>query len=304
MFAQLYALCAGSMMAMGKEVTDVLEPQRFIALMYWVVVPVNTVWWLLTHLGIVKPLHAEDSARGTHPLETKAIIWLLAHTGSSVIGIIGLWEGLARADAAVGSLMNRIEVVVAIILGMWLLHERFTRSHWVGFALTVVGIIVVRWTVLSGEPSAFFWMLLGALGFGLAEFTGKIAVTYWPVQRLVMIRGLMMCAALTALWWIRVPGWPELPLAIWGWLVVSALLGPIMARNNYMLALSYLPVSQVVILSQAQPLYSAIVGFLLRDEIPATWFWGGAVAIIVGNVILVLAREGGKKTKQAVVAQE
>jgi len=298
LFAQFNALCAGSMMAMGKEVTEVLEPQRFVALMYMVVVPVNTAWWLLTHLKVVKPLHAAYSAQSKHPLDLKGILWFLLHTGASVFGIIGLWEGLALSDAATGSLLSRLEVVIAILLGMWFLKERFTRNHWIGFALTVAGMAVVRWTVLSGEPVAFLYLLQSALGFGLAEFSGKVAVNYWPVQRLVMIRGWVMCAALTALWWIRMPGWPELPLSIWGWLIASALLGPVLARNNYMLALSYLPVSQVVLLNQAQPLYAALVAFILRTEVPAAWFWGGAAAIIAGNIVLILAREA-VKTRQA-----
>ena len=58
-------------MAAGKEVTGVhlgaiaLEPQRFVALMYMVVVPINTVWWLLTHYVLVKPLHKSEQHHTT-----------------------------------------------------------------------------------------------------------------------------------------------------------------------------------------------------------------------------------------------
>lgn len=297
LFAQLNAFAGGTMMAAGKEVTAVLEPQRFIALMYMVVVPVNTVWWLLTHYGVIGKAHADDEAHHL-PMTGRGIGWLLGHTLASVVGIIGLWEGLALADSAVGSLMSRIEVVVAIILGMLFLSERFIRAHWFGFGLTVLGMVVVRWTSLSGESAAFIWLLLGAVAFGVAEYTGKVAVKYVPVPRLVLIRGWLMMLTLTAVWWIRMPGWPELPLAIWGWLVLSALLGPVLARNSYMLSLSYLPVSQVVLLNQTQVLYAALVGFLLRAEIPQPLFWTGALAIVAGNIVLVLARERGRQVAQ------
>ena len=285
------------MMAAGKEVTAVLDPQRFIALMYMVVVPVNTIWWLLTHYGVIGKAHADDDAHHL-PMSGRGVGWLLGHTLASVCGIIGLWEGLALADSAVGSLMSRIEVVVAIILGMLFLSERFTRAHWIGFGLTVLGMIVVRWTSLSGDSAAFIWLLLGAIAFGFAEYTGKVAVKYVPVPRLVLIRGWLMMLTLTAVWWIRCPGWPQLSWAIWGWLVLSALMGPVLARNSYMLSLSYLPVSQVVLFNQTQVLFAAIVGFLLRTEIPQPLFWAGAAAIVLGNVVLVLARERVKQTAQ------
>jgi len=298
-FAQLNAVCAGTMMAIGKEVTVQIPPQMFVALMYTILVPINTGWWLLTHYGVLPGLHAPEDAHDHPPLKTKALLWLLLHAGASVIGIIGLWEGLTLASAAVGSLLSRLEVVVAIVLGLWLLREHFTRWHWLGFALTAAGMVIVRWAELSAEPLAFLWLLQSALGFGLAEFSGKVAVRYWPVPRLVVFRGWLMWAALTALWWIRVPGWPwesvagwpGLTAAGWGWLVASAILGPVLARNNYMLALSYLPVSQVVLLNQAQPLYAALVGFWLRTEIPAPFFYVGAVAIIAGNIVLIASRE-------------
>ena len=75
-------------------------------------------------------------------------------------------------------------------------------------------------------------------------------------------------------------------------------MGPVIARNSYMLSLSYLPVSQVVLLNQTQVLYAALVGFILRAEIPQSLFWAGAAAIVLGNVVLVLARERGRQVPQ------
>jgi drug/metabolite transporter (DMT)-like permease len=302
-FAQLNALCAGTMMAIGKEVTVQIPPQMFIALMYAIVVPVNTAWWLLTHFKLLPGLHAREENHALAPLQLKSILWLTLHAGASVVGIIGLWEGLTLASAAAGSLLSRLEVVVAIVLGLWLLREQFTRWHWLGFGLTAAGMVIVRWAEFSAEPVAFLWLMQSALGFGLAEFSGKVAVRYWPVPRLVVVRGWLMCTALTVLWWIRVPGWPweaqghwpGLTGAGWGWLVASALLGPVLARNNYMLSLSYLPVSQVVLLNQAQPLYAALVGFWLRAEIPAPLFYLGGLTLIAGNAVLILAREAGRR---------
>jgi drug/metabolite transporter (DMT)-like permease len=305
LFAQLNALCAGSMMAIGKEVTgehlpNPLEPQVFVALMYLIVGPVNTVWWLLTKYGLIRNLHRSEKEHEQRAMTFRGIGWMLLHTTASAIGIIGLWEGLSRASSAAGSLLSRTEVVIAIILGMMFLGERFLRRHWWGFALTVVGLVLVKWGDIQLDWVAFAWLMLGAVGFGASEFTGKVAVKYWPAPRLVMVRGWLMAAILCANWWLQYPGWPtHLTAEMWLWLVVSALLGPVLARNNYMLALSFLPVSQVVLLNQAQPLYAAVVGFVLRGEIPLPLFYLGAVAIVAGNIVLIKARE---RSRQQVAA--
>ncbi len=295
LYAQLNALFGGTMMAVGREVTGLhlehpLPAPWFAAFMYLIIAPLNTFWWLLIHYGALKPLHSSASAQGKHPLEAKGLAWMAGHSVASTVGIIGLWEGLARSTAATGSLLSRIEVVVAILLGLWLLKETFTRWHWLGFALTVVGMLIVRWTELSGDALAFTSLLIGAVGFGAAEFSGKIAVQYWPVARLTAIRAWLMLALLVSYAFATTGALPQLAADRWPWLIAAALLGPLLSRNCYMLALSYLPVSQVVLLTQAQPLYSGVVGFIVLLEVPQPLFYLGAVAIILGNIILILAR--------------
>jgi drug/metabolite transporter (DMT)-like permease len=295
LFAQLNALFGGTMMAVGREVTGLqldhpLPAPWFTALMYLIIAPLNTAWWLLIHFGKLKPLHSPASAQGLHPLEPKGIAWMAGHSLASAVGIVGLWEGLARSTAATGSLLSRIEVVVAIILGLWLLRETFTRWHWLGFALTVAGLLIVRWTELNGDALAFTYLLIGAVGFGIAEFSGKIAVQYWPVARLAALRSWLMLGVLAVYAQLSTGGFPGLPADRVPWLVAAALLGPLISRNCYMLSLSYLPVSQVVLLTQAQPLYSGIAGFILLSEFPQPLFYLGALAIILGNVTLILAR--------------
>ena len=295
LFAQLNALFGGTMMAIGREAAGIhlenpVPAAWFAAIMYLIIAPINTVWWLLIHFGKMKPLHNSASAQGKHPLELKGIVWMAVHSLASAAGIVGLWEGLARSTAATGSLLSRIEVVVAIILGLWLLREKFTKWHWLGFVLTIVGMVVVRWAELSGDTAAFVYLLGGAIGFGIAEFSGKIAVQYWPVARLTAIRAWLMLAALFIYAMISTGGLPSIDKAHWPWIVAAALLGPFISRNCYMLALSYLPVSQVVLLNQAQPLYSGLVGFILLAEVPKPLFYLGALAIILGNITLILAK--------------
>ncbi|MCH7471713.1 EamA family transporter [bacterium] len=297
LFAQLNALCAGLSFATGLQVTDHIPVIRFVALMYLITAPANLLWWWSTHADLTRKLHAEDSGLAALPFDVKGMLWLAFHTASSVAGIFWLWVGIAQVGAAVGSLLSRLEIVVAIVLGLWLLRERFSKRHWLGFAFTLCGMAVIRWTVIPEQQAGFVYLLLGAAAFGLAEFSGKVAVKYVPVPRLVLIRAWIMAACLVLLWWRLDPGWTPLSSETWLWLVLSAVLGPLLARNNYMLALSYLPVSQVVLLNQAQPIYAALGGWLLRAEAPAWQLYLGGAAIILGNAVLIKA--GGQRAADA-----
>ena len=291
LFAELNALLGGVMFVTGHQVTDYMEPVRFAALMYLVIAPFNTIWWWLTHIGVVRPFHAAEHAHHNTPFNARAVLWLIVHSLCSVGGIVLLWMGMARMESAVGSMLSRLEVLVAIAIGILFLRERLTRRHWLGFALTIAGLLLLRWTVLSGEALGFVYLVCGATFFGMAEASGKLAVKYTPVPRLMLLRAWLMLLCLAGLWWLMAPGWPQVPLAIWGWLVLSALLGPLLSRNCYMLALSYLPVSSVVLLTQAQPVYAALAGVLIRSEFPALTAYAGGTLIILGNVLLILARD-------------
>ena len=285
-YAQLNALLAGLAFATGDCVVDVISGVRYAALAYLIAAPVNTILWSLTHAGVLPKLHAEGTGGASAKMPAGAWLWLIVHSLCSVGGIAFLWSGMALVDAAIGSLLSRLELVVAVVLGLFWLGERFSRLQWLGLALTVAGVIYMRWTVLAGEPLGFIYLLSAALMFGLAEVTGKVALQTIPVHRLVLIRAWLMLLVLGAITLTFEHHWTPLTPALWGWLIASALLGPVLSRNSYMLALSFLPVSLVVLLNQTQPVYAAAAAFLIKGDVPAPQTYAGGLAILLGIAVL------------------
>lgn len=298
LFAQLNACFAGMSFVTGQMVTDHMPPLRFTALMYLIAVPVNLLWWWAGRQGWLPRLESPDT--GIHSGDVaptrslrqsgRGYRWLLAQSVCSALALNFMWLGLSMTSAAIGALITRCELLVAVALGMLFLRERFSKGEWLGFGLSIVGVFGLRLTVLEGEPLGFIYLVLGAVFWGLTEVTGKLLIQHMPVATAMPLRAALMAPMLCLFWWLKAPGWTPLDEQLGLWLVVAALLGPVLSRNCYMLAISYLPVSQVVVLNQTTPLYSAAGEWMLRAIAPSWQTIVGGVAIILGNAMLVRAK--------------
>jgi drug/metabolite transporter (DMT)-like permease len=304
-FAQLNALFAALSFVTGQMVTDHMPPLRFTALMYLIAVPVNVGWWLASRQGWLPRLDAADTGVHTGLARPRRSLrqsshgyrWLFAQALCSALALNFMWLGMAKTSAAIGALITRCELLVAVALGMIFLRERFAKGEWLGFGLSLVGVFGLRLTVLQGERWGFIYLALGALFWGLTEVTGKVLIEHMPVHTAMPLRAVLMAPMLCLCWWLKAPGLEPVAPGVLAWLFAAALLGPVLSRNCYMLAISYLPVSQVVVLNQTTPLYSAATEFVLRGIVPAWQTAVGGVFIVLGNVLLVRAKSGRNKPR-------
>ena len=299
LFAQLNAMCAGLHFAAGvlplgqisrQTGNDIAAGVVIAAMYYLVAAPTNILWWGLTRLGII-PAIGRQPVDCAAPLSIRAIVLSAIHIAGSAMGIALFWMGMQHASTAVAAVLSRLEILFVILLGFTLLRERFSQWQWAGFGLTLLGILLIRSTPVDGDMRGISLLLLSAVCFATALVAGKLAMQLVSVQVLMLVRAWTMAASLCIAWYLLWPHIPALDSSGWLWLVVSALAGPFLARNNYMLAVSYLPASQVVLLNQAQPIYAAFLGFLLNAEVPGMMAVLGGLAIILGNVVLIICRD-------------
>jgi drug/metabolite transporter (DMT)-like permease len=299
MFAQLNALCAGLHFAAGvlplgqisrQTSSDISAGIVIAALYYLVAAPTNTLWWTLTKLNVI-PAIGRQPEHNRQSISMRGLGLSLLHIVCSTLGIALFWMGMQHASTAVAAVLSRLEILFVIVLGFILLRERFSHWQWLGFGLTLAGILLIRSMRFEGDLRGISILLLSALSFAIALIAGKLAMRHVSVQLLMLVRAWMIAACLCVTWYLLWPHFPQLDNAGWLWLTISALSGPFLARNNYMLAVSYLPASQVVLLNQAQPVYAALLAWLLNAEIPGMMVVFGGLAIILGNVVLILARD-------------
>ncbi len=284
LFTQGYALSAAANFVIGKYALGYVGAWRFAAITYIMAALVNTVWDGLSSRGQMPSLEA--SGADPHNFR-RHWLWVAIHCLASALGVICVWLSVDLIPAHVAAILSRLEAVVGIALGMWWLKERFSARQWLGIGITAAGVALVRWGALSGSGLGFAFSILSALTLGFSQVAGKLALRAVSVPRLVLYRGWSLALIFCCGWLLLEPGWPTLGAVQWLWLAASALIGPILARNTYLLALSYLPVSQVMLLNQTQPLYTILIAMLTLHELPGSLTIAGAVVIVVGLVVVL-----------------
>jgi len=214
-----------------------------------------------------------------------------------------MWIGLSRLPATAAALLNRLEVLMTVLLGMALLGDRFRRRELWGAGVTLVGVVVLRYQAPPTFSAGFWMMVLSSTLFGITEVLVKTRAHAIPPRVFVFLRNLFVCLlfAVAALWraamedgsaWIDMVDWAGvrrgLPL-----IATTALVGPVFARTAYMYSLRRLAVSRVALIQQSQPVFVALFSAFLLHALPSRREWTGGLLIIAGCLFLVQWRARG-----------
>ncbi len=273
---------SGLSIAIGKWNLEAISPLLMNGIIFSIASVVMAAG-LLPFRGMSSVLH----------LGRRGWFWLLMFSVSSWLAIWAYWAGIKRMDPSLAAFLNRSEVLVAIVLGMLFLKERFTRLEAVGALLSIGGIILMRIT-LRGEYSTGFWLvLLGSLLFGITEFISKIAVRHVDPVVLTWIRNVF----LAVLYWVVVlaGGVSFDGLAkVWPGVLVLGITGPLLARTLYLMALRKLDLSKAAVIGQSQPVYVMLIALLLLGQFPSFREIIGGIFVISGCLLLIVSRRRHK----------
>ncbi|MFH1687574.1 MAG: DMT family transporter [bacterium] len=227
--------------------------------------------------------------RKTFILTRQGWFWLALFTITSWLAIWFFWAGVRRMDPTLAAFVNRLEVPIVIFLGVLFLKERFTRTETIGAVLSLIGIVLMKLT-LRFEYSAGFWLvLLGALLFGITEFVSKIAMRHVEPITLAYLRNMFMAAGY---WVVFAGGGYTLDGLdrVWPGVLALGLIGPILSRMMYMLALKRMELSKVAVISQIQPIFVVLIALIALGQLPTPREVAGGVFLIVGCVVMVVGR--------------
>lgn len=222
-------------------------------------------------------------------LSRQGWFWVAMFTGTSLMAVWAFWAGVQRMDPSLAAFVNRAEVPIVILLGVMILKERFSRWETLGLALSIVGIIVMKLTLRFEYSDGFWLVLLGALFFGLTEFVSKIGVRHVPPVTLAFLRNLFM-APIYWLMFAASGGSMDGLGSVWPGVIALGLIGPIMSRMMYLLALRRMELSKVAVISQSQPVYVILIALLVLGQLPSVRETVGGIFLIAGCILMVFAR--------------
>ncbi len=216
--------------------------------------------------------------------------WTLGLSALFFVVMLASFEAIRLLDPTVVAFVSRTETLVAIVLGVWLFGERFTKPEMVGAAFVVLGIVVLRYGGVSVERG--FWIILAAsIGFGIAEAIAKKTVTIVDPLAFSLVRNMILGVAFAAFGLIW-SGGIATPTSTLGWLAIVAIgiSGPFLGRVHFLKALQKITISKTSLVTQSQPIWVALLAFAVLRTVPSERQWLGGAIVLAGCVLLIIGR--------------
>ena len=285
LFALVSAIGAGLATVVGKWNLESVPVLLMSSIIFTVATVALTVGWL-PFVGFKKAFC----------ISRQGWFWVSLFAITSLLAIWAFWAGVHRMDPTLAAFVNRAEVPMVIILGIVILKERFSRWETLGLVLSIVGIVIMKLT-LRWEYSLGFWLvLLGALFFGLTEFVSKIAIRHVNPVTLAYLRNMMLAAAYWLMFAASGESFDGLE-KVWPGVLALGLIGPIMARMMYLLALKRMDLSKVAVISQSQPVYVVLIALFALGQLPTVRETAGGIFLVIGCVVMIFARTRPARNK-------
>ncbi len=289
--ALLSAMVTAVAFISAKPVLDYLDPLSFSISQLGLAAVFSFLWLVFgRQVGTLKRI----GMRGWTFLVVVSLLFLSA--------IYTMWIGLSMIPATSASLLNRLEILATVFLGMAMLGDRFTRREGWGALVMFLGVVVIRYQAPPSFSAGFWMMVLSSTLFGFTEVLVKTRVHAIPPDVFAFARNFLVFLFFLVAgcwrmfmregpWWHGLADWP----GIWRGLpliATTAIAGPFLARTIYMHSLKHLEVSRVALINQLQPLFVALYSAILLRTLPSRREWTGGLLILGGALLLVHWRRG------------
>lgn len=215
----------------------------------------------------------------------KAFAWVSGVTAVSAAA--GFW-GLHITDPTVASLISRMAVPAAILMGIVFLGERPTPREVAGIVTCVVGLFVI--VCRGGSVQQLLgpgMLLLSAILYALSQmFVRQVANDVEPTLMAGMRTfgaAMLVLVIAFAAGRLQVP-WAPRHLLV---LVVGAFFGPFLAHVLLFKSLAYLELSRAGTAQASQPIFVAIYAWTFLRMLPGLQQIIGGLIIIAGLLIIL-----------------
>jgi drug/metabolite transporter (DMT)-like permease len=263
------------MYTLGKVALTEIPPTQMVGVMFSFSVLILGVWCGIT-----------GEWRQFFLCSRRDWINILAFSVTSIAALLSMWSAIAHLDPTVASFIGRLQTLVAVVLGVSFLREKFRAAEFVGGIIVFCGVLIIGYSP-DIHLNFWFWIMVGsAVSFGITEFFAKLSVHSLAPVPLNMIRNGIV--GLSLVFWNIGQGQAVFPaVRLWYLIPLLAIFGPIGSRICFLYALKYVNVSKAVLVNQMQPLFVAIVAFAFLGTIPTVQEWIGGVLVLGGCVVLI-----------------
>ena len=186
------------------------------------------------------------------------------------------------------ALINATTPLWAGVVGLVWLHAKLTRLQWVGLALGVVGMAVLTWGKVDFKPGgsglAIVAGLTATLAYGFASHFAKRKLS--NASPLGVATGSQVVGTVLVLP-LAIIYWPETqPSAkAWAAAILLAVLATAIALILYFRLISRLGGQKASTVTFLIPVFAAVWGAAVLDEIPTVPMYVGGAIVLVGTAL-------------------
>lgn len=232
-------------------------------------------------------------------VKKKDLPWLIG-MGAISIGIFHVFwnQAVVMLGASLATVVQCNAPIFVTIMAWFLFGEKITTRKIIAVALAAVGTILVSGISSVGDwkiaPIGLLIALGSAITYGsLSLFGKKLSGDYnpWTIMFYIFAFGTL---TLFAVQLGKPDPWPAeldfLPLFV-GFILFSTIIGFAL----YTTSLKYLPASVASITATSEIFFASILAYIFLQERMDLWQIIGSVLIIIGVVLVSLAKDHGIK---------
>lgn len=231
--------------------------------------------------------------RGWRNWATLSVIGL----GATSLGFLGMFHAAEFVTPGLATVIANTQPLLAAVLSIVWLRERFSVAGWAGLALGFAGILVIASPQFSGDSNDYLlgvaYIVMAALGVtvsnvAIKSIAGKVDVlSAMGCQLLLGSIPLTFAAFLgenpTAIDWT-----PTFAISLFS----LALLGSALVYWLWFSVLQTVPLNRANVFSFLIPVFGLTMGVVFFDERLSGFQMTGIVLIVVGIVLVNLQGKG------------
>ena len=221
--------------------------------------------------------------------------WLLAMAAGCCLGLhfATFFESLRHTSIAAAVILSDIEVLFVALGSMVFFRKKLNRQCWIAVILALIGAVMVALADGGGESRLLGNALALTCTLFLAMYTMIGASVRSRISNTTYTFVAYACAAVTVLALALIGGTPLGGYGANNWLAAlgMAVLCTLMGHSVFTWALKYLPPAYISTTKLLDPVFSALWGLLLFQEIPSVLVILGGVIVIVGVFLYGRAAE-------------
>ena len=215
---------------------------------------------------------------------------------SYALGNGAMFWALRYLPATTVSFLMSLITITVLLGGVFWLREIPNPLQTAGILIALAGMLLFFSPGLKpGEPIGLAFFALALFGFTLFGLLSRATVLDRNVDTLTLTAlplaiggGLLLTIALP------LEGIPSASPRTWGLILFLAAVNTALGYVLYYHALQSLRAFEMNVLLNLSPIWTAILGWLLLDEVLTSPQWAGIVVVLVG--VMLVQRKRNKKT--------